>query len=45
VDARVGKILSITLPRLHLRRLLLAHPEYYALRQSVSTFLEVCDQH
>jgi nitrate/nitrite transport system ATP-binding protein len=43
--ARVGKILPITLPPPRSRRLLLAHPEYYALRQSVITFLEECDQH
>ena len=30
--ARVGKILPITLPRPRSRRLLLAHPEYYAWR-------------
>ena len=43
--ARVGKTLPITLPRPRSRRLLLAHPEYYALRQSVLTFLEECDRH
>jgi nitrate/nitrite transport system ATP-binding protein len=43
--ARVGKILPITLPRPCSRRLMLAHPEYYALRQSVITFLEECDRH
>jgi nitrate/nitrite transport system ATP-binding protein len=42
--ARVGKIVPITLPRPRSRRLLLAHPEYYALRQSAITFLEECDQ-
>ena len=43
--ARVGKILPITLPCPRSRRLLLAHPEYYALLQSVLTFLEECDRH
>jgi len=42
--ARVGKILPITLPRPRSRRLLLAHPEYYELRQSAITFLEECAQ-
>jgi nitrate/nitrite transport system ATP-binding protein len=42
--ARVGKIVPITLPRPRSRRQLLAHPEYYALRQSAIDFLEACDQ-
>jgi nitrate/nitrite transport system ATP-binding protein len=43
--AKVGAVLPITLPRPRSRRQLLAHPEYYDLRQSIITFLEECEQH
>jgi nitrate/nitrite transport system ATP-binding protein len=43
--ARVGKIVPLTLPRPCSRRLLLAHPEYYAIRQSALAFLEAGDQY
>ncbi len=37
--ARVGKILTVNLPRPRSRRALLDHPEYYSLREELLTFL------
>ncbi len=42
--AKVGRILEVPLPRPRTRRTLLAHPRYYALRESLITFLEECDR-
>ncbi len=42
--AKVGRILDVPLPRPRTRRMLLAHPQYYALRESLMTFLEECDR-
>ncbi len=42
--ARVGRILEVDLPRPRTRRALLAHPDYYALREAVTGFLEECDK-
>jgi nitrate/nitrite transport system ATP-binding protein len=41
--ARIGRVLEVELPRPRARRALLAHPDYYALRESLITFLEECD--
>jgi nitrate/nitrite transport system ATP-binding protein len=40
--ARVGRVLDVPLPRPRTRRALLAHPRYYALRESLIEFLEHC---
>lgn len=40
-QARVGKILPIDLPRPRSRAMLLAHPQYYELRESLIGFLEL----
>ncbi len=42
--AKVGRILEVPLERPRSRRALLAHPQYYALRESLITFLEECDR-
>jgi nitrate/nitrite transport system ATP-binding protein len=42
-NAKVGKILDIDLPRPRTRKALLEHPNYYALREQLLTFLEECD--
>ena len=42
--AKVGRILDVPLPRPRTRRALLAHSQYYALRESLITFLEECDR-
>jgi nitrate/nitrite transport system ATP-binding protein len=42
--AKVGRILDVPLARPRTRRALLAHPQYYALRESLITFLEACDR-
>jgi nitrate/nitrite transport system ATP-binding protein len=42
--AKVGRILDVPLARPRTRRALLAHPQYYALRESLITFLEECDR-
>ena len=44
-QARVGKVLEIDLPRPRTRKMLLEHPDYYALREELLSFLEECDQH
>ena len=42
-NARVGKILKVSLPRPRTRRALLDHPEYCRLREELLEFLIVCD--
>jgi len=42
-NAKVGKILGIDLPRPRTRKMLLEHPDYYALREQLLTFLAECD--
>jgi len=42
-NAKVGKILDINLPRPRTRKTLLEHPDYYALREQLLTFLAECD--
>lgn len=42
--AMVGKVLPIGLPRPRSRRMLLEHPQYYELRESLISFLEDCDR-
>jgi nitrate/nitrite transport system ATP-binding protein len=42
-NARVGKILDITLPRPRTRKTLLEHPDYYDLREQLLAFLAACD--
>ena len=42
-NAKVGKILDIDLPRPRTRKSLLEHPDYYALREQLLTFLAECD--
>jgi nitrate/nitrite transport system ATP-binding protein len=41
--ARVGRVQEVALPRPRSRRALLAHPQYYELRESLIGFLEECD--
>ncbi|HWU84423.1 MAG TPA: nitrate ABC transporter ATP-binding protein [Rhodocyclaceae bacterium] len=41
--AKVGQVLDVPLPHPRSRRALLEHPQYYALRESLITFLEECD--
>jgi nitrate/nitrite transport system ATP-binding protein len=42
--ARVGRVMEVPLPRPRSRRMLLAHPRYYELRESLIAFLEECEQ-
>jgi nitrate/nitrite transport system ATP-binding protein len=42
-NAKVGKILEIDLPRPRTRKMLLEHPDYYALREQLLTFLAECN--
>ncbi len=42
-NAKIGKILDIPLPRPRTRAQLLAHPDYYPLRESLLSFLYACD--
>jgi len=42
-NAKVGKILEIDLPRPRTRKMLLAHPDYYELREQLLSFLAECD--
>jgi nitrate/nitrite transport system ATP-binding protein len=44
-SARVGKIMDVDLPRPRSRKVLLAHPDYYRLREELITFLAECDEH
>ena len=41
--ARIGKIQEIDLPRPRSRKALLEHPDYYAYRESLLSFLNECD--
>ncbi len=43
--ARVGKVLTIDLPRPRSRKMLLEHPDYYDLREELLSFLEECGHH
>ncbi len=43
--AKVGKVLEINLPRPRTRKMLLEHPDYYALREELLSFLADCDKH
>jgi len=42
--ARVGRVLEVPLPRPRTRRALLAHPQYYQLRENLIEFLERCER-
>jgi nitrate/nitrite transport system ATP-binding protein len=42
--AKVGRVLEVPLPRPRTRRALLAHPQYYALRENLIEFLEQCER-
>jgi len=44
-QAKVGKIIDVDLPRPRTRKALLEHPDYYAYRESLISFLAECDQH
>ncbi len=39
-NARIGKVLEVDLPRPRTRKALLEHPDYYAYREQVLSFLE-----
>ncbi|HUG21137.1 MAG TPA: nitrate ABC transporter ATP-binding protein [Albitalea sp.] len=41
-NAKIGKVMDVTLPRPRSRAALLAHPRYYELREELITFLEDC---
>ncbi|MCH9698465.1 MAG: nitrate ABC transporter ATP-binding protein [Gammaproteobacteria bacterium] len=41
--ANVGKIMDVNLPRPRTRKSLVSHPDYYAYREQLLTFLESCD--
>jgi nitrate/nitrite transport system ATP-binding protein len=41
--AKIGKIQAIDLPRPRSRKALLQHPDYYAYRESLLSFLNECD--
>jgi len=38
--ARIGKIMQVELPRPRTRKALLEHPDYYAYREALMTFLQ-----
>ena len=40
--AKIGKVMDVPLPRPRSREALLAHPQYYALREALIGFLEDC---
>lgn len=42
-NAKVGKVMEVNLPRPRTRKALLEHPDYYALREELLTFLSDCD--
>lgn len=42
--ARIGKVLSVDLPRPRSRKALLEHPSYYGYRQEVLDFLSGCER-
>ena len=39
-QARIGNIMEVDIPRPRTRRALLEHPDYYAYREELLTFLE-----
>jgi nitrate/nitrite transport system ATP-binding protein len=41
--ARIGRIMRVDLPRPRTRKALLEHPDYYAYRQEILTFLASCE--
>jgi nitrate/nitrite transport system ATP-binding protein len=41
--ARIGEIMRVDLPRPRTRKALLEHPDYYAYRQKILTFLANCE--
>jgi nitrate/nitrite transport system ATP-binding protein len=43
-NAKVGKVMQVSLPRPRSRKALLEHPDYYAYRQEVMDFLEGCER-
>ena len=43
-NAKVGKIMEVNLPRPRTRKQLLEHPDYYAYREELLTFLEDCEK-
>jgi nitrate/nitrite transport system ATP-binding protein len=43
--ARVGKVVEIDIERPRSRKALLEHPDYYAYRESLISFLTECDRH
>jgi nitrate/nitrite transport system ATP-binding protein len=43
-NARVGKVMQVSLPRPRSRKALLEHPDYYAYRQELLDFLEGCER-
>jgi len=43
--ARVGKVVEIDIQRPRSRKALLEHPDYYAYRESLISFLAECDRH
>ena len=43
-NAKVGKIMQVDLPRPRTRKQLLEHPDYYALREELLTFLQDCEK-
>jgi len=44
-NAKVGKVMSVDLPRPRTRKALVAHPDYYKYREELLTFLAECDEH
>ncbi len=43
-NAKIGRVLGVDLPRPRTRKALLAHPDYYAYREQVLSFLEEYEQ-
>lgn len=43
--ARVGRVMTVDLPRPRTRKMLLEHPDYYKLREELLGFLAECDNH
>ncbi len=43
-EARVGKIMKVDLPRPRTRKQLLEHPDYYAYREELLSFLADCEK-
>lgn len=43
-NAKVGKIMEVDLPRPRTRKQLLEHPDYYAYREELLSFLEDCEK-